>query len=204
MLFANKIPFNEDDFDSIVQACIVGNNAAQRLLFKTYYGYAKSVALRYCSSYEEAEEVLNEAFLKLFQNLFKYDNQQSFKGWLRTIVINTAISYYRKNQKYRRDTVGLEDAPYPRFEDTIIEKITAEEILGLVQQIKPVYRSVFMLYVVDGYSHKEIAEIMQLNEATVRSHFMRARARLQHLTKQYYPDLFPKDWGVSSYKHNEN
>jgi len=204
VLFSKKISFKEDNFESIVQACIAGNNTAQRLLFKQFFGFAKSVCLRYCSSHEEAEEVLNEGFLKVFQNLDKYDPGQPFKAWLRTIVINTAISYYRKNQKYNRDTVGLEDATYPRFDDHVIEKITAEEILGLVQQIKPVYRSVFLMYVIDGYNHREIADIMQLNEATVRSHYMRARARLQHLIKQYYPDLFPKDWEIRSFKHNEN
>lgn len=164
----------------------------------------KGISLRYCSSYEEAEEVLNESFLKMFQNLHRYDPNQPFKAWLRTIVINTAISYYRKNHKHQKDRIALEDAPVPRFDDNVVEKLTGEEIIGLLQVIKPVYRSVFMLHVVDGYNHREIAAILDINEATVRSHYMRARARLQHLIKQYYPDLFPKDWELRSFKQNEN
>lgn len=123
---------------------------------------------------------------------------------MRTILINTAISHYRRHNKHQRDNVSLEDAPFPRFDDQILENITASEILELVQLLRPVYRTVFLMYAVDGYNHREIADTLTLNEATVRSHYVRARARLQHLIKQYYPDLFPSDWGVQSYKQNEN
>lgn len=205
MLFNRKNnSFKEDDFESVINSCLAGNPSAQRVLFKQYFGYAKSVCLRYCSSSEEVDEVLNESFLKVFTNLDKYDPAQPFKAWLRTITINTSISYYRKNNRYNRDTVGLEDAAYPRFDDHVIDNITAEEILELTQQIKPVYRTVFMMYAVDGYNHREISEALSINEATVRSHYVRARAKLQHLIKRNYPELFPADWGIQSYKQNEN
>lgn len=204
LLFRKNTSFSENDLESVLQACIQGDAQAQRVIFKQYFGYAKSISLRYASTREDAEEVLNEGFLKIFQNLGKYNPQQPFKPWMRTILINTAISYYRKHGKHQRDTIALEDAPYPRFDDQILEKITADEILELVQQLRPVYRSVFMMYAIDGYSHREIAELLTINEATVRSHYVRARTRLQHLIKQYYPDLFPTDWGVQSYKQNEN
>lgn len=174
------------------------------MLFKQYFGYAKSIGLRYASTREEAEEVVNEGFLKVFQNLAKYDLMQPFKPWIRTIMINTAISYYRKHGKHQQNNVALEDAAYPRFDDQILENITADEILELVQMLRPVYRTVFMMYAIDGYNHREIADLLTINEATVRSHYVRARARLQHLIKQYYPDLFPNDLGVKSYKQNEN
>lgn len=204
MLFRKKINFSENDFESVIKACVEGDSHAQRTLFKQYFGYAKSISLRYASTREEAEDVLNEGFLKVFQNLAKYDQKQPFKPWIRTILINTAISYYRKHGKHQRDTITLEDAPFPRFDDQILENITADEILELVQMLRPVYRTVFMMYAIDGYSHREIAESLAINEATVRSHYVRARARLQHLIKQYYPDLFPADWGIQSYKQNEN
>jgi RNA polymerase sigma-70 factor, ECF subfamily len=199
-----KFDFAADDFESLIRGCRAGNEQAQQALFKQYFGYAKSICLRHCSSHEEAEEVLNEGFLKVFQNLEKYDTTQPFKAWLRTILINTAISHYRKNARYTRDTVALEEAIYPSFDDNVIEKITAEEILTLVQQLKPIYRTVFMLYVVEGYNHREIADLLDVNEATVRSHYARARMQLQHLIKRSFPDLFPNDWGVKTYKHNEN
>ncbi len=100
--------------------------------------------------------------------------------------------------------VSLEDAPYPRFDEDVVSQITADEILKLIQEIKPVYKNVFLMYVVDGYNHREIAEMLDINEATVRSHYVRARARLQHLIKKYYPHLFPNDWAIKSFKGNEN
>jgi RNA polymerase sigma-70 factor, ECF subfamily len=204
LLFKKKILFTENDFESILKACQQGDQQAQRVLFKQFFGYAKSICLRYSSAREDAEEVLNEGFFKIFQNLSKYDFQQPFKPWMRTILINTSISYYRKHGKHQRNTIALEDAPFPRFDDHVLEKITADEILELVQLLRPVYRTVFLMHAIDGYAHREIAELLEINEATVRSHYVRARARLQHLIKQYYPDLFSTDWGVQSYKQNEN
>lgn len=204
MLFGRKISFDQNDFGSVVSACIAGNGQAQRHLYKQFFGYSKSICLRYTSSPEEAEEVLNEGFLKVFNNIERYDPVHPFKAWLRTIMVNTAISYYRKHKKHSEDMISLEDAPCPRFEEDIVSQITADEILKLIQEIKPIYKNVFLLYVVDGYNHREIAELLQINEATVRSHYVRARARLQHLIKKYYPHLFPSDWAVKSFKGNEN
>ena len=140
---------------------------------------------------EEAEEVLNEGFLKVFNNIERYDSGYPFKAWLRTIMVNTAISYYRKHKKHSEDMISLEDAPYPGFEEEIISQITADEILKLIQEIKPVYKNVFLMYVVDGYNHREIGDLLCINEATVRSHYVRARALLQHLIRKNYPHLYP-------------
>lgn len=189
--FGNKAAFDENDFDAVVMACIAGNNQAQRYLYKKFFGYAKSICLRYTTSKEESEEVLNEGFLKVFRNLEGYDNTYPFKVWLRTIMVNTAISNFRKNKKHSEEKIALEDAPYLGFEEDIVSHITAEEILQLIQHIKPVYKNVFLLYVVDGYNHREVGELLGINEATVRSHYVRARALLQHLIKQNYPHLYP-------------
>lgn len=204
MLFRKKVPFDENDFDTVVSACIAGNNQAQRYLYKKYFSYAKSICLRYTNSLEESEEVLNEGFFKIFKNIERYDSAHSFKAWLRTIMVNTAISYFRKHKKHSEDVISLEDAPYPRLDDDILGQITADEILQIIQGIKPVYKNVFLLYVVDGYNHREIAKLLQINEATVRSHYVRARARLQHLIKEYYPNLFPNDWPIKTFQGNEN
>jgi RNA polymerase sigma-70 factor (ECF subfamily) len=189
--FGNKAAFDENDFDAVVRACIAGNNQAQRYLYKKFFGYAKSICLRYTTSKEESEEVLNEGFLKVFRNLEGYDKTYPFKVWLRTIMVNTAISNFRKNKKHSEEKIALEDAPYLGFEEDIVSHITAEEILQLIQHIKPVYKNVFLLYVVDGYNHREVGELLGINEATVRSHYVRARALLQHLIKQNYPHLYP-------------
>lgn len=186
MFFRKKINFTEDDLEDVILACRDNDGRAQRMLFQQFFGFAKGISLRYSSSAEEAEEILNESFLKVFQNLERYDLQQPFKAWLRTIVVNTAISYYRKNQKFHGE-IGLDHIQEFGFDETVIDQISADEILELVQQLKPIYRTVFTMHVVDGYQLREIADILNFNEATVRSHFARARLRLQELIKQAYP-----------------
>jgi RNA polymerase sigma-70 factor (ECF subfamily) len=181
---------SDNDFGRIISGCLAGNSQAQRLLYKQYFGYAKSICIRYTSCPEEVDEVLNEGFLKVFTHLRDFDEAYPFKVWVRTIMINTAISYYRKHKKHTQYRASYEDAPYLGFEEDIVSQITEQEILMLTQQIKPIYKNVFLLYVVDGYNHREIARLLEINEATVRSHYLRARVQLQNLIKANYPDLF--------------
>jgi RNA polymerase sigma-70 factor (ECF subfamily) len=189
LLFRKRLSFAENDFEQVVEACRANNAQAQRVLFKQFYGYAKSVSLRYTATIDEAEDVLNESFLKVFQHLHQYDTALPFKAWLRTIVINTAISYYRKYHKL--DTsAGLEQGQDVAFDDNVVDQISAEEILALVQQLPTTQRAVFSMHVVDGYSLREVADLLHCNEATVRSHFLRARQRLQTAIKALYPHRF--------------
>ncbi|TDE10478.1 RNA polymerase sigma factor [Dyadobacter psychrotolerans] len=196
--FSNKPTYNLNDFESVIAGCIAGDSQSQRYLFKKYFGYCKSICLRYTSSTEEAEEVLNEGFLKVFNNLKTYVSTFPFKGWIRTIMINTAISYYRKHKKHSENRMALDDAPYIKMEDDVISQITADEILELIQQLKPHYKTVFLLHVVDGYNHREIAEMLQINEATIRSHYVRARVRLQQLIRENYPYLISNEYALTA------
>ncbi len=189
MLFKKRFPFAENDLTAVIEACRANNAQAQRVLFKQFYGYAKSVSLRYTATIDEAEDVLNESFLKVFQHLHQFDTALPFKAWLRTIVVNTAISYYRKYHKL--DTsAGLEQGQDVAFDESVIDQISAEEILALVQQLPTTQRTVFSMHVVDGYTLREVADILQCNEATVRSHFLRARQRLQGAVQALYPHRF--------------
>nr|WP_293836517.1 RNA polymerase sigma factor [uncultured Arsenicibacter sp.] len=189
MLFRKRTKFEENDLLSVIIACRENSAQAQRVLFKQYFGYAKSICLRYSSTVEEAEEVLNEGFLKVFQHIQQYDTNQPFKAWLRTILVNTAISYYRKFHKFDPH-IGLDNVPDVPFDDDVVSYITADEILALVQELPPAWRTVFNLHVIDGYSLREVADLLPANEATVRSHFLRARQRLQQLIKMNYPHFF--------------
>ncbi len=179
---------------SIVEACRLQDPQAQRVLFKKFFSYAKSICLRYSATTEEAEEVLNEGFLKVFQHLHQYDTSLPFKAWLRTIMVNTAISNYRRYHKHQAN-LALEDVPEAPFDDQIVDRITADEILAIVQQLPSAWRTVFNLHVVDGYSLREIAEMLDANEATIRSHFLRGRQRLQQLIKQHYPQITSSNLG---------
>lgn len=200
LFFNQKIPFSENNLESIIKACLERNQNAQSLLYKQFFGYSKSVCLRYSSNQEEAKEILNEGFLKVFNNLEKYLPELSFKAWLRTIMVNTAINYYRDNKKYNQEISfdGVED---PIYDEDIINKISADEILVLVQKLPPSYRTVFVMHVVDGYNHREIGEILEINEGTSRSNFMKARVKLQSLVQKEFPHLYEK-YHQESDKHS--
>ena len=202
MFFRKKPNFDKDDINSVIAACLADDQQAQKALIKLFYSYAKSISLRYASNNEEAEEIMNDGFLKVFSNLSKYDHSQPFKAWLRTIVVNTAIDYYRKNQKYAF-TTELDNVEVTDLSEDVISKISAEEILSLVQKLPPAYRMVFTLYVIEGYNHREIAELLGIKEGTSKSNLQDARRKLQVMIKNAHPHLHLA-YAVKLNKHNEN
>lgn len=170
--------FDPSSEDSILEACKNNVAEAQKLLIKQYIGFAKGVCRRYAGNDQVAEEILNDSFLKVFTNLKHYDKTQAFQAWLRTIVVRTAIDYYRKSLKDSfyadRETIQV-----PDLTEDVVSKISAEEILQMVQRLSPAYRLVFTLFVIDGYSHKEIAQLLGIKEGTSKSNLQDARQRLQ-------------------------
>jgi len=184
-----KRDFDSNDPDSVIAACKRNDSKAQRALIKLYYGYVKSISLRYSSDNMLADEIINESFLKVFKNLDRYDEKQAFKGWLRTIVVNTAIDYYRKSNQQSEyenfDNVYLSD-----LNEDVISHISAEEILELVRKLSPGYRMVFSLYVLDGFTHKEIAEKLGIKEGTSKSNLQDARKKLQSMILKLNPTIY--------------
>ena len=165
------------------------NPYAQKALIKLFLGFVKSISLRYVTNREESEEILNDVFLKVFNNLHKYDPTQPFKAWLRTIVVHTAIDYYRKNQKYQLQ-IDIDEIDAVDFNPDIISKISSEEIMTMIQQLPPAYRMVFTLYVVEGYNHREIADLLNIKEGTSKSNLQDARKKLQKMILVAYPQLY--------------
>ncbi len=201
-LFFKKSIFSEDNLDSVIKACIDNNSQAQRTLIKLHLGFAKSICARYSSNEQEVEEMINDGFLKIFNNLPKYDSAQPFKAWIRTIMVNTAIDYYRSNKKYQLN-VTINEIELTDFNDDVISQLSVEEIMGLVSKLSPMYRMVFMLYVVEGYKHKEIAERLGIQEGTSKSNLQDARIKLQEMIRINYPHLFDI-YAVRKNKLNEN
>jgi len=198
----NREPFKSDDLKSIIDACLAGNRLAEKRLIKMYFGFVKSITLRYASNNMESEEIVNDTFLKIFNNLAKYDYSRAFQAWLRTIAVNTAIDYFRKNQKYVHQA-DIDDVEVTDMSVDIISKISAEEILALVQKLPPSYRTVFTLYVVEGYNHREIADMLGIKEGTSKSNLQDARKKLQNMIKVYHPHLHLA-YGLKIDKFNEN
>lgn len=143
------------------------------------------VCLRYTKDQSAAEDVLQDAFIKAFRNMKQYQYKGSFEGWLRRIVVNTAIERYRKRH-HLHNTTDITEAYDLADEENIMEDISAQELMKLIQQLTPQYRTVFNLYVIEGYSHKEIGEMLNISEGTSKSNLARARKILQQQVISLY------------------
>jgi RNA polymerase sigma-70 factor (ECF subfamily) len=149
-----------------------------------YYAYGMSITLRYADSREEAVTILNDAFMKLFSNIAQYDTNRPFKPWLRKIIINTAINYFHKHKSnLQREQLENVESEIAR-DETIISKISYKEIIDLIQQLSPAYRTVFNLHVIEGFKHKEIAEMLGIAEGTSKSNLSKAKKNLQAILEK--------------------
>jgi RNA polymerase sigma-70 factor (ECF subfamily) len=179
---------NKPDLESIIKGCKDGKSSAQKYLFEDFYGFAMKICLRYGSDRIQAEEMVNDSFLKVFKNIDSYNENHSFHAWFKTITVRTCIDYYRKYSS-KVSFVDVEDTPF--IEDKTgdaLDQLSAEEILELVQKLPPSYRTAFSLFVIDGYSHAEIAEMLGVNEGTSRSNLAKARLKLQEWIRLYLSD----------------
>lgn len=162
----------------LIQEAKNGDRKSIELLYKQFYGYAMSVALRYSNSREEACEIINDSFMKAFDKLDQYDNQNSFKGWLRRILINTSIDYYRKNIKHTA-VMDIEKADAETLEADVIDRLSAEDILGILRELPEILRIIFNMYEIEGYSHNEISEQLGIPSSTSRTYLARAKKKLR-------------------------
>jgi RNA polymerase sigma-70 factor (ECF subfamily) len=175
---------NQQLFD-IIEGCIRGDRKSQQKLYETFYGKMFGVCLRYTKDKDDALDVLQDGFLKVFNNLQLFGNTGSLEGWIRKIMVNTAIDFYRKNKKSLTyadsDYVeqNAEDIQEDETNDDEYLNISPHEIMEAVQTLTPAYRTVFNMYVVDGYTHKEIAEQLGINEGTSKSNFSKAKINLK-------------------------
>ena len=166
------------DEKDLVKACIRKERWAQKILYEMHYGKMMGVCLRYSNHQEDALDILHEGFIKVFKNLGKYELGTSLSAWIRRIMVNTAIDFYRKN--VRRRTEDIDQAyDLSSSEPSAISKMTTDEILTCVQKLSPAYRAVFNLYVIEGYSHREIADLLGITESTSRSNLVKARLKLK-------------------------
>jgi RNA polymerase sigma-70 factor (ECF subfamily) len=163
------------------------------MLYQHFYGYAMSVCLRYCKSRDEALEILNDGFLKVFTRIGKYDQEKSFKGWIRKIMINTALDHYRKHRKhYETKSTDIQNLTDLSYNENALNCLAYEDLLNMVQKLSPAYRTVFNLHAIDGYTHEEIAEMLEISAGTSKSNLFKARANLQEMIKKNYQDEYAK------------
>ena len=177
MSISISLQHHEKDF---IEACIAKERWAQKQLYEENYTLLLGVCHRYSSNQDDALDILHEGFIKILNNIHKYQPGTSLIAWMRRIMINTAIDYYR--MQTRRRTEDLETAfEVHTSEPDALSKLTVQEIIRCIQQLSPAYRSVFNLYVVEGFSHKEIADMLDITESTSRSNLVKARSKLKDL-----------------------
>ncbi len=168
--------------DKIIEGCIAGNRKAQKVLFDTYKSSVMGVCLRYCKSKDEAEDVLMMAFMTVLSEIHSFRKESSLNSWIRRIVVNTAINNYRKNLKHYfhsdiDETSEIDIEGGDNFQ--IDESHSADAILKVMQDLPEGYRMVLNLYIVEGYKHKEIAEMLGINVGTSKSQLSKARKIIQ-------------------------
>jgi RNA polymerase sigma-70 factor (ECF subfamily) len=186
---ANKA--NTDHELRLLKGCKRGKAEAQEGLYRHYYGYAMSICLRYAGSRDEASEILNDSFIKIFAKIKQFDFKKSFRAWLRRIIVNTAIDHYRKNKKHQYG-LDISAAEGEMESENVLHQLAAEEIFKLIQQLPDKYRLAFNLYEIEGYSHEEIAEQLGVPIGTSRSNLSRAKRKLRELVSQHLDISYEK------------
>jgi RNA polymerase sigma factor (sigma-70 family) len=183
----------------IIQGCVKANRDSQKQFYELLYGYALGICMRYCINQEDAVGILNDGFLKVFKSLHTFkprhaDVGASLKGWMKKIMINTAIDYLRKNH-HRYLVTEISDLHYDISEpvETAIDQMSYKEILAVVQQLSPVYRTVFNLYVLDGYKHEEIARQLKISVGASKSNLSKARTNIKKMLQQAGFEYYDKE-----------
>lgn len=177
------MPGNPVDIE-LINGCIQNDRRAQEKLYKHFYGSMTALCLRYTRNEEDAIEVLHNGFLKVFRNIGTYNQSKgSLYTWIRTIVVHTAIDFIRQREKFFTKT-DLEHGPEPSVDTDALHRISAQELLKLVQKLPSATKAVFNLYVVDGYTHREIGSMLNISEGTSKWHLSQARKILQQLLNQ--------------------
>lgn len=168
----------------LVKACLEGNSEARRALYDRYSSKLWVVCLRFARNRMIAQDLFQEGFIRIFENLSSYQGQGSFEGWLRRIMVNTSINYYKKHKRHLSDQDSNDTVPERWYDSDVIDTLSADELLEMVQSLPDSHRVVFNLFVLEGYSHKEIADLLGITENTSKSRMFRSRLMLQEIMER--------------------
>jgi RNA polymerase sigma factor (sigma-70 family) len=170
----------------LAQGCILGKKEAQKALFDLYAGKMMTVCRRYISDREEAKDVLQDGFVKVYERLHQWQGSGPLGGWIRTVIVNTALTHIRAQKKWR-DTVDITESEELDSGDLSgLEKMKADDVLNLIEQMPQGYKTVFNLFAIEGYGHKEIGEMLGISENTSKTQFLKSKEWLKKgLVKKY-------------------
>lgn len=182
---------SEPVHDAIIDGCLAGERRSQQRVYELFYGKMMSVCLRYTKNHDQAKDILQDGFIKVFRNLTKFNREGSFEGWIRRIMVNTAIDHFRR-ARHSYLLLG-EDRSMEEFEDLAEENHSEQEealdlkpadVINAMQKLTPAYRTVFNLFVFEDMSHKEISETLDISIGTSKSNLAKAKSNLKRLLKK--------------------
>lgn len=163
----------------LLEGCIANDRRAQRLLYEKYYEFAMNIALRYSRDEMDAADIMSHAFVKVFKNIRSYDSSKgSMHAWIKRIVVNEGLDHIKGRERFS-ENVELETVAEPPVNNAVLERMGAEEIMQLIAKLPPATHAVFVMYAVEGYNHREIAEKLGISEGTSKWHLSEARKTLQ-------------------------
>ena len=179
----------DSDIKALVAGCIKGDRKSQEEFYKRFYGKMMAVCYRYSNDADDAADLLHDGFIKVFKNLPKYNFEGSLEGWVRRIMVNTSIDFYRK-QKHSFTISEQEtgDVQFQIEDDSpdVYSEMSQQDMMDAVQKLSPAYRAVFNMYVIEGYSHKDIAKELGISEGTSKSNLAKAKMNLQKVIRNEY------------------
>lgn len=172
----------------LIKGCIEGDRRMQEELYRRFSPKMYAVCLRYANNTNDAQDLLQEGFIKVYRNLHRFRAEGSFEGWIRRVFVNTSIEHFRKKSAQLSSVSEREESTIEDTDITALDSLAEKDIISIVQELSPGYRTVFNLYVVEGYAHKEIGEMLGISEGTSKSQLARAKSILQKKVAQYLSD----------------
>ena len=183
--FKDHLEADEIYIKHLLGGCQRHDRASQKSLYKKFYSYGMSICLRYADNRDEAAEILNDGFMKIFGGLDKFDFNRPFKPWLRKIMVNLSINRYHQRQRQ----IATEDITEFNSEsdgEKILSGISYQEVIGMLHKLPPSYRAVFNLHVIEGYSHEEIAGMLNISTGTSKSNLFKAKEHLKKIVGEFF------------------
>jgi RNA polymerase sigma factor (sigma-70 family) len=168
----------------LIKGCINNDRRMQEELYTRFAPKMYAVCLRYAGNAEEAEDILQEGFIKIFKKLGSFRSEGSFEGWIRRIFVNSSIEHFRR-KTYMQPISEQEENTMEGKSLSVLDSLAEKDLIHLIQQLSPGYRTVFNMYVVEGYTHKEIGELLGISEGTSKSQLSRAKVILQEMVKKF-------------------
>ena len=177
-----------DTLEILIEGCVKGDSGSQEKLYRQFSAAMYGLCMQYASSEEDAQDILQDGFVKVFKKIGQVKEAKAFPGWIRRVMINTALERYRSQvvmQRIDEDPLVLND----QITDDVLDELNAEALVMMIRELPPRYRMVFNLYAIEGYSHKEIGEMLGISDGTSKSNLSRARAILQEKVKKVYGNV---------------